>query len=69
MSKVLEKCQLREAIEEKEEGLDSLGKKLFTLGVFSKVRETITKPALQLYKMEQTGAWDSGNYFVWDALC
>jgi hypothetical protein len=29
VQKVLEKCQLREAIREKEEGLDSLGKNIF----------------------------------------
>ena len=72
VQKVLEKCQLREAIQEKEGGLDSLGMKILCVYKLFKglIKSQLTTwIALQLHKMDQTGAWDRDNYFVWDEPC
>ena len=67
--KILGKCQLREAVQEKEEGLDSLGNAFDVLICGYKyllVNESNNSCfVIQLWMMDQIGVWDRGNCSVW----
>ena len=65
--KVLGKCQLQESLQEKGNGLDSLG----NISIFFNMQKVLcfeilifikNKLATQLWNMGQIGAWGSGNF-------
>lgn len=67
MLKVLWKCQLREAVQEKEGSLDSLGKVfVYQFEVLAFACEFLSAVltddlVFQLRRLDQTGAWDKDN--------
>ena len=72
--KVLRKCQLWDAVQEKEDGLDSLGNAIDRLctpffGFDPHWYVIFHYFFVQLWVMDQIGVWDKGSYFASGEPC